>query len=64
MEIGRKMGFTLGLRWGRKKEGMLIDVEKWDGIWFLMKSVKMDRIIEYLWLFYLELDFRIRISSL
>lgn len=64
MEIGPKMGFTLGLRWGRKNEGMLVDVEKWDEIWFLMKSMEMDGKIEYLWLFYLELDFRIRISSL
>ena len=64
MEIGRKMGFTLGLRWGNREEGMLVEVEKWDEIWFLMKSVKMDRIIEFLWLLYLELDFRIRISSL
>lgn len=64
MEIGTKMGFTLGLRWGKKEEGMLVEVEKWDENWFLMKSVKMDRIIEYLWLLYLELDFRIRISSL
>ena len=64
MEIGPKMGFTLGLRWGNREEGMLVEVEKWDEIWFLMKSVKMDRIIEFLWLLYLELDFRIRISSL
>jgi hypothetical protein len=64
MEIGTKMGFTLGLRWGKKEEGMLVDVKKWGEMLFLMKSVKMDRIIEYLWLLYLELDFRIRISSL
>ncbi len=30
MEIGTKMGFTLGLRWGKKEEGMLVEVEKWD----------------------------------